>query len=83
MVLHIVPYYLALAIGYRAGVGSITQTFSTSSLPQRVGGVGPEGGVSRSQSRGRFRASAYSHRRAFCSAPPEETLLIVPGSALT
>ena len=40
-------YYLALAIGHRAGVGSLTQTFFTCSLPPRAGGVGPGGGVNR------------------------------------
>ena len=37
VVLLILPYYLALSIGHRAGVGSLTQTFFTSSLPRRAG----------------------------------------------
>ena len=52
-------YCLALAIDHRAGVGSLTQTFYTCSLPPRAAGEGPGGGgVNRRQSRGRFRASA-------------------------
>ena len=43
MVLPILPYYLALAIGHRAGVGSLTQTFFTSSLPRHAGGEDQRG----------------------------------------
>ena len=45
MVLLILLYYLALAIGHRAGVGSLTQTLFSSSLPRRAGGDGPVGGA--------------------------------------
>ena len=39
----ILPYYLALAIGHRAWVGGLAQTFFASSLPRRAGGCGPVG----------------------------------------
>ena len=65
-------YYLALAIGQRAGVG----VSSKLSLPLAYRGVqavtGNEG-VNRSRSRDRFCASAWSHRLAFYSTPPGET----------
>ena len=54
VVLPIRPCYLALAIGHRAGVGSLTQTFFTCSLPRRAGGDGAGGGVNRWRSHGRF-----------------------------
>ena len=43
MVLPILPYYLALVIGRRTGVGGITQFLF--SLPRRVGGDGPGGAL--------------------------------------
>ena len=45
MVVPIVSYHLALAIGHRAGVRSLTQTFYTRNLPRRGGGDGPGGGA--------------------------------------
>ena len=45
MVLPILHYHLALSYGHRAGVGSLTQAFFTSSLPRRAGGEKPGGGL--------------------------------------
>ena len=45
MILPILHYYLALSIGHRAAVGSLTQTSFISSLPRRAGGKGPGGAL--------------------------------------
>ena len=77
MVQPILHYYLALSIGHRARVGSLTQTFVTFSIPRRVGVNGPRGGGLIDDSRVVTFLLPPSRRRAFCSAPPEDTLLIV------
>ena len=40
-------YCLALSMDHRAGVGSFTQTFFTSSPPRRAGGDGAGGWLNR------------------------------------